>query len=256
MPTSRTRKLLPFLFFAAVATGLVVVYIPRSSRPAPGDGARSIDTIELPAEKETASSPAQSSNPEMLQASKGVASARAGTFESPPPSASVPAPKEPPAEPLLPLKTREGPVDWEAAEQHPRFETSQLSEEQMEAVKTAPVPVLLPADSQLVETAFITTGDGWYAASMKGEEHFVVVSGSTRTLDVPGLKAPSLPEYGHHDLGLDRGEGILEVTFKAFGVVYNVAVECSQPSKDVHCTENGYALALVDHLLLAKGNER
>jgi hypothetical protein len=42
-----------------------------------------------------------------------------------------------------------------------------------------------------------------------------------------------------------------EVNFKAFGIYYDMSVECHDPNKDPHCTDSRFLMQLVDSLKLA-----
>ena len=145
--------------------------------------------------------------------------------------------------------TQQSTIDWKAARQHAVFDDSRLSKQQTRALKKAAIPLLLPDKPKLVDAGIMTAGPDWYAASMKQEGFSVVISGSTRHVTVPGAKAADLPEYGKQDLRVNRAEGIAELAFKAYGVIYTISVECEDPEADPHCKEDAYILELADKLL-------
>ncbi len=77
-------------------------------------------------------------------------------------------------------------IDWESAQRHVRFDMNLLSPEQREHITAVRIPVLLPQDAMLVQSAVVSVGDGWYTAAMSGGDYFVSITGSSRHLDIPG----------------------------------------------------------------------
>lgn len=150
--------------------------------------------------------------------------------------------------------TQQNTVDWTAAQQHALFNDSQLSKQQAQALKKATLPILLPDKPELIAKAIMSAGSYWYAASMRHESFSVVVYGSTRHVKVPGAKAPKLPEYRKQDLRVTHAEGIAESTFRAYGAIYTISVECEDPKTDTHCKNDSYILDLADKLLRSKVN--
>ncbi len=144
-------------------------------------------------------------------------------------------------------------IDWESAQRHVRFDMNLLSPEQRERVTAVRIPVLLPQDAKLVQSAVVSVGDGWYTAAMSGGDYFVSITGSSRHLDIPGAGLENLPIYGDHQRGLSRSEGTLELDFTAYGVIYNVSIECDD-LRDPHCSD-AYALQIADELALAATEE-
>lgn len=152
-------------------------------------------------------------------------------------------------------KSRQAPVaehltvDWSAARQHPRLELNRLSIKQRQAVQDSAVPVLLPDREALLRSALITTGPGWYAASMTEDQTTIAISGNAKVIRIPGVPEP--PEMRDPALKPSASETGLEVNFKAFGIYYNISVECYDPNKDPHCTDSRFLMQLVDSLKLA-----
>ncbi len=144
-------------------------------------------------------------------------------------------------------------IDWESAQRHVRFDMNLLSPEQREHITAVRIPVLLPQDAMLVQSAVVSVGDGWYTAAMSGGDYFVSITGSSRHLDIPGAGLENLPIYGDHQRGLSRSEGTLELDFTAYGVIYNVSIECDD-LRDPHCSD-AYALQIADELALAAAEE-
>ena len=71
---------------------------------------------------------------------------------------------------------------------------------------------------------------------------------------LPDDVSVDLPRLGSDPLRVDRGEGIAEVNFRAFGVVYTVSVECEDPEGDSHCADDDFALELAGRLQLSGVN--
>lgn len=155
-------------------------------------------------------------------------------------------------QPLKALETVAFEPDWDEAANHPQLDNSLLSDEQSEQIQHSPVPMLLPEVPKLLQAARISTGSGWYAAAMKEDDVTVTVSGNAKVALVPDTPAAEPPELGTHETSITRVEGIVEISFKAFGIYYDVTVECYDHQTDPRCTEDGYALELVDALRLAQ----
>ena len=164
------------------------------------------------------------------------------------------------------LSTARLDVDWGETQRHRRLSWSSLDEDQQAVVRNSSIPVLLPGELVGSEGRLhITAGTDWYAASFKGDEHAVLVNGTTTVVLLDGRR-PELPTLedrrppGAGDpaaagdwrgpLAPSRGEGIIEVDFEAFGAAYNLSVECFWP-EDSRCAGDSYVLGLTDSLAFA-----
>jgi hypothetical protein len=150
------------------------------------------------------------------------------------------------------IEAQELTVDWQAASEHPPLVTSQLSDEQKQAINEAPVPVLLPDNPQLLGNAVLTNGEYYYAASMSEDDVTILVNGAARIMRVKEMDYPEPPVYGDSELPVNRANGIVEINFRAFGIYYDVVVECDDHQNDTRCTDDHFALELVDSLRLAQ----
>ncbi len=157
-------------------------------------------------------------------------------------------------EQLKALVSEEVTVDWDATRTYPQLDRAQLSDSQKQTINEAPVPVLLPDKSTLLGNALLTTGPGWYAASMKEDDASVYVSGNAKVVRIPGVEGYEPPTLGEQALSINRSEGIVEISFKAFGIYYDLSVECYDHETDPRCTQDDYALQLVEELKLAQGD--
>lgn len=248
MRVTRPKLLAIGLFgICAVAFGLMIVLTPNETDTTPDPtevktpisenavieelpSAAPSTTIELPSVSNEANEPA--TNP----ATNFVDAATAERAQT--------------AQALMAVETV---IDWESAQRHVRFDMNLLSPEQRERVTAVRIPVLLPQDAKLVQSAVVSVGDGWYTAAMSGGDYFVSITGSSRYLDIPGAGLENLPIYGDHQRGLSRSEGTLELDFTAYGVIYNVSIECDD-LRDPHCSD-AYALQIADELALAATEE-
>jgi hypothetical protein len=157
-----------------------------------------------------------------------------------------------------PGSTEEAEIDWSDAATHPRADVSTLSAEARAAIAGVTLPVLLPRDAALLAGAVITRGPTWYAASLHPSGHHVSIHGTKLEVHHPAL-VDSIPEERRPRPGqttLSRTHGIVSVAFQAFGASYTLDVECDAPESDVRCTEDAYALALVEGLGVAGGAPR
>jgi hypothetical protein len=144
---------------------------------------------------------------------------------------------------------KESVVEWKKALKHPRLDTTRLSEFQKRYVRRSPVPVLLPDRDDLVETAAISTGGYFFAASMAEDDVSISVIGVSKVILAPGVPEP--PALGDEELTVNRSEDGVGVSFKAYGVYYDLDVECVDPVNDPRCAEDAYTLELAESLKMA-----
>lgn len=159
-------------------------------------------------------------------------------------------------QPLKALESVEFEPDWHEATNYPQLDDALLSDEQRESIQLSPIPVLLPEEQKLLQAALICTGSSWYAAAMKEDDLNVTVSGNAKVALVPDTAAAEPPELGEHETSITRIEGIVEISFKAFDIYYDVTVECYDHQNDPRCVEDNYVLGLVDALRLAQSKNR
>jgi len=121
-------------------------------------------------------------------------------------------------------------------------------------VNTAPVPVLAPNESALLKGAQITTGNGYYSLSSRGEGITVVIQGSPLQPNTPTVAtAPAATKAaGPRRVFTTVNEGIRTASWIEGRVAYSIDVECSRPS-DARCAGEDYVLALVGKLAMVGG---
>lgn len=144
-------------------------------------------------------------------------------------------------------------IDWDAADGRRAVDTSVMSEEARQAIGQSPVPVLLPRQPQLLETAVVLVGDGWYTATMSDDRHRVFVRGTrvARPMDWSDRERRALKER-KDDVRITRTDGILSAHFSLAGCAYNIEVECKQ-ADDTLCTDDARVVELQKAFGLAGG---
>lgn len=152
-----------------------------------------------------------------------------------------------------PGSTEERSVDWAEADAHARADASELSPEAQAAIAAAPLPVLIPREAALLTDAVVTRGPTWYAASLHPEGHHVRINGRRLAVHRPSLSDRVPDEARSTEPSVSRTHGIVSVAFARFGASYTLDVECAAPDTDARCTEDAYALSLVQDLGVAGG---
>jgi hypothetical protein len=74
----------------------------------------------------------------------------------------------------------------------------------------------------------------------------VTISGNSRVIRIEGIPEP--PALDDPNLKAGAGEGRLEISFKAFGIYYDISVECYDGAKDPHCADDRFLMEVVDSL--------
>jgi hypothetical protein len=138
-------------------------------------------------------------------------------------------------------------VAWdEADEEVDRIHASRIPEASLERARRSPIPVLLPDDDALLATAQITAGPTWYAVSMQATDHTVSIHGTNAVHELPGMGQKEEPSDPPDGPVLSRTHGIVHVAFQAFGAAYSLDIDCQDPLENPHCTDDDYALSLVE----------
>lgn len=138
-------------------------------------------------------------------------------------------------------------IRWTEVQGHREIGADRLSEQAQQVVKESPIPVLLPDDDGLLGSAYLTIGESWYTASMKGAGVTVVVNGSGKSREIAGVttdKEGDGPTKGDHIL--TRTHGIVTLSFQEFGAAYSIDVECEAPMEDSRCTGDDFVINLAE----------
>ncbi len=121
-------------------------------------------------------------------------------------------------------------------------------------VATSPVPALMPRFR--TESAIVTTGEHFYAASIPGDGITVSVHASRVAYEYAGLPK-AVPSQADRSLRgvigrVGRNEGIWSVAWVEGGVAYELEVECGT-SVDTRCADESFTLHLARDLAFVGG---
>ncbi len=158
-----------------------------------------------------------------------------------------------------PARRRVHPIDWSEAAKYPQIDvaTLALDAEARARLEHAPLPALVPQKPALFRKATITSGPHWYAASLHADGYSVYVSGTNLETVIPELELPKRHPELKNDFRITRTDGIVTLTFNAFGAAYDIDVECARPTTDARCTQDDFAVALANSLAVAnRGGQR
>jgi hypothetical protein len=133
-------------------------------------------------------------------------------------------------------QTQVADIDWEAVEREVAMDVA-LEPDERETLRRARVPVLLPDNDALIETATFTSKDDWYAAAMEGDGVSVYVSGTRLEFVHPSIDARRFAGQGPR---ITRNELIMTMAFERWGAAYVIEVECARPSEDSRCEQEGF----------------
>ncbi len=113
------------------------------------------------------------------------------------------------------------------------------------------LPVLLPDDPGLLESAIVVTGPHWYSASMANNGYRVFVMGRAAAVHMEGLEVFVRPVVGVPTI--TRVHDIVTLTFTAFGATWDLDIECLGGIEHPMCGDDALAFDLVDRLRRLEG---
>jgi hypothetical protein len=154
--------------------------------------------------------------------------------------------------------TRRAAVEWPAADRIDASARAALPEKSAEALRRAPVPVLVPGDAALLKGGILLASDEWY--SWTATRHFddgaaltLVVSG-TRMVHVHAHIPPArgTSQVRGRDAFLTRNEAVPSATWQENGISYTVDIECSSPV-DARCADEALLRELTEGLVYVGG---
>ncbi|MGB0591988.1 MAG: hypothetical protein ACPGU1_20090 [Myxococcota bacterium] len=93
------------------------------------------------------------------------------------------------------------------------------------ATPTLP-PVLLPARAGLLRSAQLIVGPSWHALSMRESDYSVYIHASARAIALPGVKRPPVRVPSLNVPRISRTHDIVTAHFVAWGVAFDVDIEC------------------------------
>lgn len=117
------------------------------------------------------------------------------------------------------------------------------------ALDATAVPLLLPNDLGVAATAVVTSGERWVAASIAQGDHTVAIHATRETMAPPQDPPVHRDRLRGVPATVTANEGVRVATWMEGGVAYMVDVECSRPSEDARCVEEGFIRALVEGLV-------
>ena len=142
-------------------------------------------------------------------------------------------------------------IDWTKAREHARIELDSLPEAAREIVERADLPVLLPRNKALLESATILGGEKWYTATIQQEGHQVFIRGTRNSRKAPYGEGDKKAMFQRPELSVTRTEGIVTCSFSLFGAAYNLEIECDRGEADPMCGSDDAAEKIVKSLGLA-----
>lgn len=146
-------------------------------------------------------------------------------------------------------QTQVAEIDWTSVDQEVPMEVT-LDVDQRETLRRAEVPVLLPDNQMLLESATYTAQSDWYAAAMEGDGVSVYVSGTRLEFVHPSIDERQVDA---DEPRVTQNELIMTLSLKRWGAAYVVEVECDRPSEDARCEDEGYVREIGRSLGLAGG---
>jgi hypothetical protein len=145
------------------------------------------------------------------------------------------------------------PIDWPAANGYAHVPLGAFPESERPKLEATNVPVLVPRDTELLKSAFVTMADDWYAVALHDDGANLHIRGTRRAFDFEGDVWTDKEKGIGDNYTLTRTHQIVTVAFGSFGAAYTVDVECSRPMDDTRCTDDDYALELANSLAVAGG---
>ena len=117
------------------------------------------------------------------------------------------------------------------------------------AVDATTVPLLLPDDLALAATAVVTSGERWVAASIAQGDHTLAIHATRETMAAPTDPPVHRGRLRGVPATVSSNEGVRVATWMEGGVAYMIDVECTRPSEDPRCTQEGFIRALAERLV-------
>ena len=119
------------------------------------------------------------------------------------------------------------------------------------------LPVLLPADEDLLATAVVTTGSHFVAWGADGDGVHVSLHGTDHQWAVgEGPPEPPVDSVRGHRAYVSVNEGIHVATWTEAGVMWALDVECDAVLEDDRCADDAYVRSLAESLERVGGGAR
>ena len=144
-------------------------------------------------------------------------------------------------------------VAWPDDTQRDDQARERLTAQTRVAVDDAPVPVLIPTGSALVESAVVTSGAHWAAVSMQAEGLHVSLQVSGQAKIYPHIKpVPATHSVRGLDGFVTRNEGIWVASWIEHGVAYDLELECADQAAP-ECADRDALMELAESLQFVGG---
>lgn len=180
-----------------------------------------------------------------------IGSALAACEAEPPATGSSPRPGGPPlADPPRTVLTD---VTWPAADRLDRAALAGLAPAAVRAVARSPIPVLVPADAELLKGAALIARANWYSFSARSGGLTVSLS-ATRVAHRYEHIPPAAGTRQVRGVGgfVTQNEGIWSVTWVENGASYTLDIECGD-SSDERCRSDAMVVAMSERLVYVGG---
>jgi hypothetical protein len=169
--------------------------------------------------------------------------------------AEPPAPSPPPDSPAAQPRTVITDVTWPAADRLDRAALERLRPAAVKAVARSPIPVLVPADAELLKGAALIARPNWYSFSTRSGGLTVSLSATRvahRYEHIP--PAPGTRQVRGAGGFVTQNEGIWSVTWTENGASYTLDIECSDGS-DERCRNDAMVVAMSERLVYVGGQQ-
>lgn len=149
-------------------------------------------------------------------------------------------------------------VEWPAAARMDAGARAALPEKSLQALRRAPVPVLVPGDAALLKAGVLLAEDEWYSWTATkrfadGAGVTIVVS-ATRVVHEHAHIPPArgTTQVRGRDAFITRNEAVPSATWSENGISYTIDIECSSP-EDARCADEALLRQLTEGLVYVGG---
>ncbi len=140
-------------------------------------------------------------------------------------------------------------VDWDEARGFKQLDRALLPVDQQPKLDDVTVPVLAFDDATLLASALLTHHHNWYVVAVEYPDGLNMnVRGTRNAWTAPNMEIPEAARLAAENYTLSRTHGVVTVSWRAFGASYSLNVDCTTPVGDVRCTEDEFALGVVEQL--------
>ena len=154
----------------------------------------------------------------------------------------------------VPVGPHDDKIDWSSTEGFKRVDWTPIAAEFREVLQDVTLPVLAFDDPALLAASQTSARSNWYVITAKtGDGVNLMLRGTRQARVVPGMQINDAALRAAENYTFTRTHTVITVSWRAFGASYSLDVECANPLTDKRCTEDAYALSLVEGLGVAGG---